>query len=1517
MSVGNEERTQGSRLLLIFSQQNCIRKRLPDMLTESNHIILLEDRIMKLLADYVLVLRYSKDNWYFQQQRLKEEAPITIVTVQGEKLFLMLSTLRNGITTVGRLNLKQGEIIKIGKAYPNQIFYDYGAQILPQHASLHFHQKGKYIEANGPGIYVNEERVNGAKRLYTGDKIDIYGLHLLIIQDWVICITFCGICHVAENGKQMVAALSENSKEAAVKQQWIERRYEEETSLHKGIKELIAPSQPIKRQENKLFLSLGPTLTMVLPVMLMAVLGNSVMGGQGRGFYALTVVMTACSSFLAFFWGLVNHFYKKHMEKTGEKNRRAQYREYLEQTFAYLQKCREENQKALEQKYPPVNSFLCKEGKHATVRWNRYYMHQDFLFLRMGTGEMPFQIKVKLSDTHKQIVPEKLVHDANAVVNEFSVLKCAPQGIDFYETRRLGLIGEMDENGVYAWLGQLLLQIAACHCYTEVKTVCFYQKDRQAQSAFAACIKWMPHSWSADRRFRYLAGDEQEATEILPILTRELENAQETSDGKRRVPWYLVFVLDEALIQGELLYKYLTEPLGRYPVSTIFVGKEREAIPRCCRSFVHKNENKQEIITYGDETINRIPINPETITFQKAENYVRQISGLRVREEDAGGTFPDQVDFLELYGCSRVEEINCSYRWSKGRPEERLKVPIGCGTDGKHVNLDVHEKFHGPHGLIAGTTGSGKSELLQTYLLSLAISYSPQDVIFFMIDYKGGGTGNILKNLPHCAGVISNLSGNQIKRAMSAISSENKRRQKVLSDFQVNHVDVYTKLYREGKAKEPMPHLILVVDEFAELKKEEPEFMQEIISLAQVGRSLGVHLILATQKPAGTVDDKIWSNARFRLCLRVQDKQDSMDMLHRSDAATLTAPGQCYLQIGNEEYFELFQTAYCGGVYTDTSKEKNGAVLITNTGKRVSRKEKNCTGEAVSKLETLIHYIYETAKENEFAQAKQLWMPELPETISIDEIASKSTEKALGSEITEKSKFLIGLCDDPENQSQFPVSYCPVQQGHLAICGGPATGKSTFLQTILWQLCTLYEPERMQFLLADISRGSLHCFEDMPHCIGILKDREQKEIFFYQLRCMVKKRKEQLAGIGCLQYNRQKGNQIPLIFLVVDGYGSLAQILNEEQMEFMLKIAAEGINYGIYLLVSATGISEIPGRLYEKIKNTLALEMSDPFQYGDTLRQYHISVFPSENIKGRGLCRSNERILEFQTALAYDETDDYARMLRIQEWGKEKLQQRERELKIPIFKFPCIPEKPNYFEMCRRFERKKELSKIPLGYSMTTGELETVDIGRNKCFLISGTEKTGRTNLLYAMTQSLLNHNHKIICLDFHQKLSSLANMQDVIVLTNEQEILSWQSSFPNENIEKHNVSIIISDLEAICHFIYEGENAHNQRVCFWEKELFQKENIAMLVAVCHPGKSYNVGGTGFARKLMEAQCGIHLGGNAGNQNILSFEDLSYTVLNQWEKPGVGYYKEGQGSATHRVLLPMIQENWKLEEKEK
>ena len=216
-----------------------------------------------------------------------------------------------------------------------------------------------------------------------------------------------------------------------------------------------------------------------------------------------------------------------------------------------------------------------------------------------------------------------------------------------------------------------------------------------------------------------------------------------------------------------------------------------------------------------------------------------------------------------MYGVNKVEELQLLQRWQENETYQTMAVPLGVRGRDDLLYLNLHEKAHGPHGLIAGTTGSGKSELVQSYILSLAVNYHPYEVAFLLIDYKGGGMAHLFSNLPHLVGTITNLDANQANRALVSIKAELKKRQRVFLENNVNHINQYTKLFKQGKVTEPLPHLFIISDEFAELKAEQPDFMDELVSTARIGRSLGIHLILATQKPSGVVNDQIWSNSKF------------------------------------------------------------------------------------------------------------------------------------------------------------------------------------------------------------------------------------------------------------------------------------------------------------------------------------------------------------------------------------------------------------------------------------------------------------------------------------------------------------------------------------------------------------------------------------------------------------------------------------------------------------------------------
>lgn len=297
-------------------------------------------------------------------------------------------------------------------------------------------------------------------------------------------------------------------------------------------------------------------------------------------------------------------------------------------------------------------------------------------------------------------------------------------------------------------------------------------------------------------------------------------------------------------------------------------------------------------------------------------------------------------------------------------------------------------------------TGSGKSEFIITYILSMAVNYHPDEVAFILIDYKGGGLAGAFEDtetgirLPHLMGTITNLDGSAIQRSLTSIQSELTRRQRVFNDVKnklgEGTVDIYSyqKLFRAGKVSEPMPHLFIISDEFAELKQQQPEFMEQLISAARIGRSLGIHLILATQKPNGVVNDQIRSNAKFKVCLKVQDKSDSMDMLLRPEAAELKDVGRFYLQVGYNEYFALGQSAWCGAQYEpqDTVDERadDSISVLDNLGQTMLRvaPEVQRSDSGQKQISAVVRRLYRLAQD-ENIPVRSLWKEPLPSRIDV------------------------------------------------------------------------------------------------------------------------------------------------------------------------------------------------------------------------------------------------------------------------------------------------------------------------------------------------------------------------------------------------------------------------------------------------------------------------------------------------------------------------------------------------------
>nr|WP_283163318.1 type VII secretion protein EssC [Sporolactobacillus mangiferae] len=522
----------------------------------------------------------------------------------------------------------------------------------------------------------------------------------------------------------------------------------------------------------------------------------------------------------------------------------------------------------------------------------------------------------------------------------------------------------------------------------------------------------------------------------------------------------------------------ITEFLGKdftdIGVSSIFLANTKDNL----------NEHVSTIIRYvneeeGDVLILNQVANGQTFridSFRQAgnETFARGLAALNHRSGFTN-SIPDSVTFLEMMQAEDVHDLQIRRRWSVHDPAKSLAVPVGLRSRNDVLELNLHEKAHGPHGLLAGTTGSGKSEWLQTYILSLAVNFHPHDVAFLLIDFKGGGMAQLFERLPHLLGTMTNINDekNFSDRALAAVKSESRRRQLLFAACNINHIDDYQLLYKQGKVKQPLPHLFIISDEFAELKKEEPDFIRELVTTARIGRSLGIHLILATQKPAGVVDDQIRSNSRFKIALRVQDKSDSNDILGNGDAAELKQVGRAYLQVGNNEMYELFQSAWSGAVYEKNIYTSEDDVFYVRDTGLYPISEIHANSKVQEKketeLEVIVQAIADLCQELGLKRLHSPWLEPLQARL------------VRPSGARDADRIMIGLADHPEKQEQTPV-YLRMQRGrNMAVFGASGFGKTTFIASYLLEMVRSYNPDQVQLYLFDFGSGGLLPFRRLHH----------------------------------------------------------------------------------------------------------------------------------------------------------------------------------------------------------------------------------------------------------------------------------------------------------------------------------------------------------------------------------------------------------------------------------------------------
>lgn len=940
--------------------------------------LLLEHSVFQIYEDIELKLEVLNGRWYFQNfqnsqdsQEKKERIHInendydgkplenqdnyTFVSQYNEILAILVKIMESSFHIYTKYSLEEISKITIGSKQRKTISYSAyygGMQIISENHAELTRQRNRWIleDQSGNGTFVNDVRVGVNRILEFGDRINIWGLRMVYLGD-ILAVDVSPEVKIDPSVLHKADLLTETSERTQgggktttkTEKVYYHRSPRNMEALDTEKIEIESPPPPSEEEEMPLLMLIGPALTMMVPMMLgtgMSII-SSRMTGAASGIYMYTGLITAASSgIFGAFWAVANVRYAKKKTRKEETRRFDAYSEYLMKCAETVKEKYTQSIRILQERYPALDLLLSQSDTVPEGLWGRNRTHDDFLYYRLGTGDIPFQIEIEVPKEKFTLINDTLADKPKFIKESYKTLHDVPVGVDLEENTLIGIVGGAGKLGAYQIVYDLIAQIATQNCYTDIK-LAFMTKDEKYNGQDAwSFTEWLPHVWSQSKKNRYVALEPSEVSDVCYDLMQVFRQRAEEAAGPggeraRFSPHYILIVEEESLLEGELIHKYIFDKNQKLGLTTILMAERYADLPNSCECIIQNDEEYRGIYNVKNGRNNGISVQFDQMNVGALRKLAKMLTNVEVNEVEIGGEIPNAITFFEMYGVTTLEEFHILDRWKKNRTYDHMKAMIGIKSGGQCCYLDLHEKYHGPHGLVAGTTGSGKSETLQTYMLSLALNFSPDDIGFFIIDYKGGGMGNLFSGLPHVLGQISNLSGNQIRRAMVSIKSENLRRQRIFNENGVNNINAYTHLYKNGEAKIPVPHLFIIIDEFAELKREEPDFMRELISVAQVGRSLGVHLILATQKPSGTVDDNIWSNSKFRLCLRVQDRQDSMDMLHKPDAAYLTQAGRGYLQVGNDELYEQFQSGWSGAVYEEEtgSAKQVIAKLLTHTGR--------------------------------------------------------------------------------------------------------------------------------------------------------------------------------------------------------------------------------------------------------------------------------------------------------------------------------------------------------------------------------------------------------------------------------------------------------------------------------------------------------------------------------------------------------------------------------------------------------
>ncbi|MBT2506959.1 type VII secretion protein EccCa [Streptomyces sp. ISL-98] len=1042
---------------------------------------------------------------------------------------------------------------------------------------------------------------------------------------------------------------------------------------------------------------------------------------------------------------------------------RRDYLKYLTQTRRAVLRTARLQRDAQFYLHPDAEQLWALVAEGSRV-WERRSGDADFGQVRIGLGSQQLATPLIAPETAPVDELEPLTAGAlQQFLATHGTLDGLPMAVSLRAFYHLTVSGE--ERSVRSTARAMVGSLASLHSPEDLVIAVATSRDAASQWEWA---KWLPHAQVPG------SNDGAGTRRLITNGVRELEEMlAERLEGRPRFQPgghplleqpHIVVVLDgESVSPGSALAA--AEGLQGVTVIEVVTGEvagERGGLSVVVHPESLRLESGHGLVYDGV---------PDRLSPEAAEALARQLAPLRVV---SGGDDDEpllaNLDFTDLLNLGDASSVDVSRTWRPRSQADRLRVPIGIGEDGAPVMLDLKEAAQegmGPHGLCVGATGSGKSELLRTLVLGLAVTHSSETLNFVLADFKGGATFAGMSDMPHVAAVITNLADDLtlVDRMGDSIRGELNRRQEMLRDAG-NYANIhdYEKARAAGAPLQPIPSLVLVIDEFSELLTAMPDFIEMFVQIGRIGRSLGVHLLLASQRLEEGRLRGLETYLSYRIGLRTFSEAESRAALGVPDAYQLpNVPGSGYLKFGTGEMVR-FKAAYVSGAYRTSPQRTAGAdgplpvdrrpvrftaapvpVRYVQPDSRLPVPDAR-TPEDDALADTVLDVIVRRL-EGQGAEAHQVWLPPLEDPPTLDGLLTGLTS-VRGRGLTQpgydgsgRLVVPLGVVDKPYEQRRDTL-YRDFSgaAGHMQIVGGPQSGKSTLLRTLIASFALTHTPQEVQFYGLDFGGGGLASVAGLPHVGGIASrlDAEQVRRTVAEVYGILSRREEYFrsAGIDSIATFRRlrMGGRISMteqpwgdVFLVIDGWGNFRA--DYEGLEQVVQdIAARGLGYGIHVVLTASRSMEVRASLKDHLMNRLELRLGDTM---DSELDRKAAANVPAGVPGRGLTPEK---LHFMAAVPRIDGID----------SDSDLSEATASMTQEINRHWPAPGAP----AVRLLPRALPLGSLPAGsadpergvaFGIDENNLEPVfaNFERDPFFLVFGESESGKSNLLRLLIKQL------------------------------------------------------------------------------------------------------------------------------------------------------------------------------------